>query len=204
MSDEVYTEQDRLQDKYYEKKHFYMGEKFYEDVGFNASWGIDMPMSDMRYKLTTWYVPGDLRRYREEDPSKVEVIGLINVYKQKGVNYAETDVEKFTAQLKKVLIEDIRSTPDTESTLESNVSETKKDDMDRVVVLIYESESVWKKILGLKYSYFFIREETGLGFFSMAYNQEIIEGSLEELVEMIAKKKKVVSQFEVYVKWSWS
>lgn len=198
MDDEIYTEKDRLMDKYLEKKDFYMEEKFYEDVGFNASWALDLPMGDALFKLSDWYIPGDLQRYRDDSSWELENMNIINAYKRKGINYAETDVDKYTAQLKKVLLEDIRSTP------MSHVSETKKDGLDRIVVLIYEAQGIWRKTAGFKYCYFFIREETGLGFFSAVYDQEIIEGSLDELVAMISEKKKVVSRFEIYSRWEWS
>lgn len=192
------TEKEKLKNKYLGKKDFYLSEHFDKDEGFNASWALDLPMGEMGYKYSDWYIPGLLEIYRENNIWKIDEMNLIDLFKEKGMNYTETDAKEYAKQLKEVLIKDIKNTP------RSSVSAIKKEGLDKIIVLIYESENIWKKILGYKYSYFFIREETGLDFFSMVYNKKIIEGSLDELLSIISNKKNIVERFEIYSKWEWS
>ena len=185
-------------DKYLEKKDFYLSEKFYNDYGFNASWALDPPMSEMGYKESDWYIPGQLEIYREDSAFKINKMNIIDLYKEQGIDFTEKDISKYTEQLKSTLLRDISNTP------KSNVSEKENSKLDKIIVLIYESTDIWKQILGLKYSYFFIREEKELNFFSMVYKKKIIEGSLSELIALISSEKNIVSRFEIYSKWEWS
>ena len=185
-------------DKYLEKKDFYLSEKFYNEYGFNASWALDLPMSEMGYKESDWYIPGQLEIYREDSAFKINKMNIIDLYKEQGIDFTEKDISKYTEQLKSTLLRDISNTP------KSNVSEKENSKLDKIIVLIYESTDIWKQILGLKYSYFFIREEKELNFFSMVYKKKIIEGSLSELIALISSEKNIVSRFEIYSKWEWS
>lgn len=189
---------EELMNKYLEKKDFYISEHFNLDYGFNASWALDLPMGEMGYKDSDWYTPGLLEIYREDNAWKIHSMNIVSLYKEKGIDYTLDVLEEYTKQLKKVLFTDIKNTP------RSNISEVKQEGLNRIIVLIYESENIWKTTIGFKYSYFFIREEMGLDFFSMVYEQNIIEGTLEELKDKVSSKRNIVSEFDFYLKWDWS
>ena len=188
------------EDIYKEKKTFYMDEKFYNDIGFNASWGLNLPAGEMGYKEFTWYTPGDVKIYREDNAWKMDEMNIIRLYKEQGMDLTEKIVDIFIKNLKNTLFEDIKSL--FKFAANSKFTEIYDSTLNEVVVLVYENQSIWKKSVGIKYGYFFIREEKGL-FYSMAFNGKIYEGSLEELKTIISERKKIVGEFNFFLKWNW-
>lgn len=188
------------EDLYKKKKNFYINEKYFLDIGFNASWGLDLPMGDMQYRKNTWYTPGDLKIYREDDAFKIDEMNIIDLYNEQGFDVSEIKADIYIKKLKKTLIEDLKSI--FEYTENSHISEKPEPNLNEIVVLVYENQNIWKKKAGLKYGYFFIREEKGL-FYSMAFNGKIYEGSLEELKTIISERKKIVGEFNFFLKWNW-
>jgi hypothetical protein len=188
------------EDIFKEKKSFYLGEKFYKDLGFNASWGLDLPMGEMQYKEITWYTPGDLKIYREDNAWKIHEMNIIRLYKEQGIDYSEQDLETYIKELKNTIIEDIKST--FKFAKNSKISTEYDSNLNEIIVLIFENQNIWKKAIGLKYGYFFIREEKDYCY-SMVYNKKIFEGTLEELKGFFKSKKNVVGEFKFYLKWDW-
>lgn len=188
------------EDIYKKKKSFYLNEFFFLDIGFNASWGLDLPMGDMQYKNLTWYIPGDLKIYREDDSFKIDEMNIIDLYNEQGFDFSEKRLDVYIKKLKTTLLEDLKSI--FKFAENSKVSEEIEPDLNEIVVLIYENQNIWKREAGLKYGYFFLREEKGL-FYSMAYNGKIYEGSLEKLKEIISERKNIVGEFNFFLKWSW-
>jgi hypothetical protein len=127
-------------------------------------------------------------------------MNYIDLYKRHGMDYSEQNLDKYLNGLKKILFRDIIDI--VKKTSGSCFSETKKNELNEITVLIYESQDVWKRIAGYKYNYFFIREEKNYCY-SMVLNRRIYEGTLDELKSIVSSLRTVVAEFTFYLKWGW-
>ena len=131
---------------------------------------------------------------------KIHKMNIIRLYKEQGIDYSEQDLETYIKELKNTIIEDIKST--FKFAKNSKISTEYDSNLNEIIVLIFENQNIWKKAIGLKYGYFFIREEKDYCY-SMVYNKKIFEGTLEELKGFFKSKKNVVGEFKFYLKWDW-
>lgn len=168
-------------------------------IGKNAAWGICLLYGEVGFKYPNWYMPGLLEIYRQEEAGQFDNnMSLYSEFKMLGIDYTEKDLNCFINMIKHGLKLDLEKSP------KAILRYEKDENLNEIIILIFEAESFIAKAVGYKYRYFFIREEKGLGIYSTVVgNWNFIEGSKKELIDYISAEKKIVAQFSFYLSWEW-